>query len=340
MVKLKMLTIGIETSCDETSFSIVRDAKELISYKVASSADVCAKYGGVVPEIVSRRHLQVLYPLLVETFDEAGISPQHLDLIAVTNRPGLVPSLLVGLASAKAMAIGLNKPLIGVDHIIAHLYAPFLNNVDVPRLPFVGLIVSGGHTELFLVSDWHPRAIKRIGRTRDDAAGEALDKAAKLLGLGYPGGPVIEKMAQKGEAKYRFPCYKGDDFDFSFSGLKTALLYFLKYNNISGDSVSSGQLSDICASFQYAIMDVLVDKAIKAGLKYSVKDIVVGGGVSANRFLRQLFNIRSENRFRICFPEMRFSVDNAAMIAGLGTQWFLRGVLDDLNLQVSSKSYW
>ncbi len=330
----KALVLGIETSCDETSFALVENGTDLIDYVVASSAELHAKYGGIIPEIASRKHLEVLWPLLNELFTRSGRKAKEIDVIAVTNRPGLIPSLLVGVAVAKAFALALERPLVGVDHIIAHLYAPFINNPSPPSLPFVGLIVSGGHTQIFLVKDWAPEEIRLLGRTRDDAVGESLDKAAKLLGLGYPGGPIIEKLAREGRPVYDFPVYRGKDLDFSFSGIKTALLYFLKDKNLTEELIR-----DVCASYQKAVMDVLVDKTIRAAKEEGVKDIVVGGGVSANKYLRARFEEEAGKLgMRVHFPDFRFCLDNAVMIAGLGYQWYIRGIRDNLGLEVYSRS--
>ncbi len=326
--------LGIETSCDETSFALVESGYRLVGYVVGSSAEIHARYGGIIPEIASRKHLELLWPLLTELFTKVNCDVEEINLIAVTNRPGLIPSLLVGVSVAKAFALAINRPLVGVDHIIAHLYAPFIDNPNPPDLPFVGLVVSGGHTQIFLVSDWDREKIKLLGKTRDDAVGEALDKAAKLLGLGYPGGPVIEKMAMEGEAVYDFPVYRGQGFDFSFSGVKTALLYFLRDKELN-----HRLLRDVCASYQKAIVEVLVEKTIQSARNYSVKDVVVGGGVSANKYLRCRFEEEATKYgIKVHFPELRFCMDNAVMIAGLGYQWYIRGAKDSLGLEVFSKS--
>ncbi len=326
--------LGIETSCDETSFALVESGYRLVGCVIGSSAEIHARYGGIIPEIASRKHLELLWPLLTELFTKVNCDVEEINLIAVTNRPGLIPSLLVGVSVAKAFALAINRPLVGVDHIIAHLYAPFIDNPNPPDLPFVGLVVSGGHTQIFLVSDWDREKIKLLGKTRDDAVGEALDKAAKLLGLGYPGGPVIEKMAMEGEAVYDFPVYRGQGFDFSFSGVKTALLYFLRDKELN-----HRLLRDVCASYQKAIVEVLVEKTIQSARKHSIKDVVVGGGVSANKYLRCRFEEEATKYgIKVHFPELRFCMDNAVMIAGLGYQWYIRGAKDSLGLEVFSKS--
>ncbi len=328
--------LGIETSCDETSFALVESGYRLINYVIGSSAEIHARYGGIIPEIASRKHLELLWPLLNDLFSGCTYEPEDIDLIAVTNRPGLVPSLLVGVSTGKAFSLALNRPLVGVDHILAHLYASFIDNPDPPELPFVGLVISGGHTQILWVSDWHKESIEVLGRTRDDAVGEALDKASKMLGLGYPGGPVIERMAEGGESIYEFSVYRGDDLDFSFSGVKTSLFYFLK-----GRRLNEKLLKDVCASYQKAVMEVLVEKTIRAGMLKSVKDIVVGGGVSANRYLRRRLSEEAGRcGLRVHFPDFSLCLDNAVMIAGLGYQWYIRGIKDDMALEVSGQSEW
>ncbi len=325
--------LGIETSCDETSFAVVDAGNRVVRQVLASSLEFHSRYGGIIPEIAARRHLEVLSPLLMEMFERDGIDVESLDLIAVTNRPGLAPSLLVGLACAKAFSLGLDLDIVGVDHTLAHLYAPFLDNPDPPQMPFVGLVISGGHTLLFMVRDWHPKDIELVGKTKDDAVGEALDKAGRLLGLGYPGGPIIEKKALEGSPRFEFPVYRGRDYDFSFSGVKTALLYFLRDKELSEDFVC-----DVCASFQKAVMEPLVEKTIRLAKETGVRDVVVGGGVSANRYLRERFQEAGEGLgLRIHFPPMRYCLDNASMVAGLGYQWYIRGIKDDLSLSISSR---
>ncbi len=310
-----MYVLGIETSCDETSVAVVEDGVRLKGLSTSSSAEIHASYGGVIPEIASRWHLESILPVCEKALTRAGIDVFEVDRIAVTTEPGLLPSLLVGISFAQGLAIAINKPFVGVNHLIAHLYAPFIDNPNPPSFPFIGLVVSGGHTQLFLVKSWRKEDIICLGLARDDAAGEALDKAAKMLGLGYPGGPIIEKLASKGEIKYRFPCYYGDDLDFSFSGLKTSLLYFLQKN-------PEAKVEDICASYQHVVMETLVRKTLDAARKYKISEVVVGGGVSANKYLRGLFREMAKN-IHIHFSDIHLCLDNAAIIAGLGFHHYL-----------------
>ncbi len=305
-----MYVLGIETSCDETSVAIVEDGIWLKGLSTASSATLHSRYGGVIPEIASRWHLESILPVCEEALSNADIDLFRIDKIAVTTEPGLIPSLLVGISFAQAISMAVDKPLVEVNHLIAHLYAPFIDNPNPPSFPFLGLVVSGGHTQLFLVKSWREEDIICLGSARDDAAGEALDKAAKMLGLGYPGGPIIEKLASKGEIKYQFSCYYGEDLDFSFSGLKTSLLYFLQKNH-------DAKVEDICASYQHIVMETLVKKTIDAARKYRISEVVVGGGVSANKYLRGLFREMAQD-IRFYFSDICLCLDNAAIIAGLG----------------------
>ncbi len=315
-----MLCLGIESSCDETSVALVEDGRRVLANEVASSAQIHARYGGVIPEIASRKHLESLAPLFDSAINKAQVNSRDIDLICAVNRPGLIPALLVGFTFAKAIALFLDRPIIAVDHILAHLYAPFLqlgeeDSVDEISFPFIGLIVSGGHTNLYLVKNWQD--IVLLGKTRDDAAGEALDKAGKMLGLGYPGGPAIDKLSRGVLPKESFPVYcPKDNLEFSYSGLKTSLYYFLKKNEIDGEK----EMPQICADFQRAVVYPLINRAICAARHYKAKDIVFGGGVSANSYLRQeMMNFKDE--FNVFFPPLSLCLDNAAMVAGLGFHW-------------------
>jgi len=322
-----MNILGIETSCDETSAAVVRDGREVLSNAVFSQVDLHAPYGGVVPEIACRSHVEALPEMINQSLSGAGMSYHDLDAVAVTYGPGLASSLLVGLSAAKALAFRLKKPLCGVNHLQGHIYSPFLSpgTPGIAELcPFVALVVSGGHTCLVRVE----RACEYtlLGQTIDDAAGEAFDKGANLLGLGYPGGPVIDRAAREGNpAFFRFPrgramkergTINGMDSDlcFSFSGLKTALLYYLKDNPIAdGDRA---RLTDVAASYQEAIVDSLLKRTAKA--MHGEKTLVAGGGVSLNSRLRaRLKEFASESGTRLLLAEARFCGDNAAMIAGL-----------------------
>ena len=274
-----MNIIGIETSCDETSVAILKDNKILSN--VISSQLFHSEFGGVVPEIASREHLKNLPYILSSAIEKSGIKISEIDLISCTSEPGLVGALLIGLNFSKSLAISLNKPFIPVNHIQAHLYSSFLQK-ESPEFPFISLIVSGGHTILILVKNYFEHVI--LGTTQDDAAGEAFDKVAKMLGLGYPGGPLVDKLSEKGSKNYhQFPIsvLRSNPYDFSFSGIKTSVLYYLReidFNNLRDNSI----ISDICASFQEAIVQTLFEKTFRAARLYKIKKIAISGGVSAN----------------------------------------------------------
>ena len=337
-----MLVLGIETSCDETAAAIVEDGKRIHSNVIASQLRIHEKFGGIVPELASRAHLEAIPPILKEAYKNAKASPEDIGAIAVTNGPGLIGSLLVGVSTAKALSYVHNLPLIGINHLEGHIYSNFLTEevhpVRGPILkdepfsngvnpPFLSLIVSGGHTSLVLVKDYGKYEL--LGATRDDAAGEAYDKVAKLLGLGYPGGPAIDRLAQKGDSgKIKFPRpYLPHSFDFSFSGLKTAVLYYVKKRE---ETLPVTEVADIAASFQAAVVDVLVKKSLKAVKKTKVKKLVVGGGVTANTTLRR--RLKEEGReagIEVYIPPPHLSTDNAAMIASAGYYRFQQGCRSD-----------
>lgn len=307
-----MLVLGIETSCDETAAAVVRDGKSILSDVIASSLEFHKKYGGIVPEIASRKQLELISQVTGEAIRKAKIDLKDLDLISVTKSPGLIGSLLVGFSFAKALGFSLKAPILEVDHLHSHLYSAFLESESL-SLPFVGLVVSGGHTSLFYVESFSK--IRLMGQTRDDACGEAFDKVAKILGLGFPGGPIIEKMAEKGAPyKFRFRCADLKGFDFSFSGIKTAVLYAG-----SGKHLTVSDKQDFCASFQDAVVSILLKKSLGACKKKKTKILVTGGGVIANRYLRErLRDASSKENIKVYFPPLRFCLDNAAMVAGLG----------------------
>ncbi len=316
-----MYCLGIETSCDETSASIVENGRNVLSCEVSSSLLFHKKYGGVIPEIASRMQLETITSVSDSALKQARIGLKDLDLISVTSSPGLLGSLLVGISFAKAIGLSLNIPLVGVNHTYSHIYANFLNRAAV-KFPFVALVVSGGHTSLFYVRDFDK--IKILGETLDDACGEAFDKVAKILGLGYPGGPLIEKLAKKGNSKkIKFNCSgtKGA-FDFSFSGIKTAVLYYTKKNLISADDKK-----DIAASFQEAVINTLINKSFAACKAKKTSSLLIGGGVVANNRLREKFLEAAIHKNIVChFPEKQFCMDNAAMVAGFGYQLFKKGL--------------
>jgi len=323
-----MYVLGIETSCDETSVSVVRDGREILSNVTSSSLKFHKKYGGIIPEIASRMQLETITQAADATLQEAGIKLREVGLVSVTSGPGLLGSLLIGISFAKALSLASGIPLLGVDHVHSHFYANFLNDRGV-KFPFVALVVSGGHTSLFFIKDFDK--IEVLGETQDDACGEAFDKVAKILGLGYPGGPYIEKLARRGEPKkIKFRCSgtKGA-LDFSFSGIKTAVLYYVKNES----SVDYGLKCDIAASFQESIISTLINKAFLACKMKKVNRLVVGGGVVANNRLRQKFlEAAKDDGLNCYFPPKELCMDNAAMVAGLGYQLFKRGFTSNLDL--------
>ena len=312
-----MITLAIESSCDETSVAITKDSNILSN--VISSQFFHGKFGGVIPELASRAHLQYIHPICQEALKRAETSMQDVDAIAVTSEPGLLGSLIVGANFAKALALRYNKPIIPVNHIEGHLFSASLQNHNL-EFPYVTLVVSGGHTTLFLVKSFEEYDI--LGSTVDDAAGEAFDKIATMLGLEYPGGPKIDKIAKDANPKaYDFPrsMIGSKDYNFSFSGLKTSVRYFLAKE--FGSEIPQDQIPDLCASVQEAIVDVLVKKTLKAALEFNVKTIVLGGGVSANSRLRKKMENKAQPRkIQTIAPELILCMDNAAMIAFIAEQ--------------------
>lgn len=317
----EIVILGIETSCDETSAAVLVNGKDLRSHVISSQITTHQKYGGVVPEIASREHSLHFQPVVQQALDEAGMSFRDLSAIAVTYGPGLVGSLLVGVSGAKAMAYAAGVPLIGVNHLEAHVYANFLEHHDL-EFPLLALLVSGGHTHLIFF-ETHGR-YKVLGHTRDDAAGEALDKVARTLGLGYPGGPQIQKVAVEGNAQaFKFPraMLEPGSLDFSFSGMKSAVLNTLNSAKMRGEVLS---VPDIAASFQQAVVDVLVSKALKAVNLTRVKTLLLAGGVAANRLLRETFSeALTERGIRLVYPSPIYCTDNGAMIASAGYYHYL-----------------
>jgi N6-L-threonylcarbamoyladenine synthase len=362
------LILGIESSCDETAAAVVADGRRVLSSIVASQVDIHRKYGGVVPELASREHLRQIVPVVREALEQARVTMAQLDAIAVTRGPGLIGALLVGVTYGKSLAIALKKPLIGVNHLEGHVHAVFLDAYAAgraPVLPAVCLIVSGGHTVLYHVTLDASNGAQhfhyaRIGGTRDDAAGEAYDKVARMLALGYPGGPVIDQLAAHGNPeaiRFAEPKMKGNSYDFSFSGIKTALLYHLKRNPqlqpeiearqqalARGDrkadalrALSTQPTLDLIASFQHCVVENLVSRTLAAAEQQNARTILVSGGVAANSELRRAFEAEAAARgFEVFFPSRALSTDNAAMIAAAGYPRFLSGLYEDSSLNAEA----
>jgi N6-L-threonylcarbamoyladenine synthase len=331
-----MLVLGIETSCDETAAAVVEDGRRVLADVVASQVLTHAQYGGVVPEVASRQHVATIVPVIRRAIGDAKIAFEDLDVVAVTCGPGLVGALLVGVETAKALAFALGKPLVGVNHLTGHLAAAWLDDPSLPGpppYPHLALLVSGGHTALIRVDG--PGQTRLLGATRDDAAGEAFDKVGKLLGLGYPGGVVIDRLAATGDPRAvalprALPAR--DDLDFSFSGLKTAVATILTKR---GEPIGGTEMNDFCASFQAAVVDVLVRKSRRALVRERLGALVVCGGVAANRGLRAaLAEAAREDGFSLFIPPPKRCTDNASMIAAAGTQLYSRGVRAGLDLVV------
>ena len=318
-----MLVLGIETSCDETAAALVRDGHEIVSSVIASQIKTHERFGGVVPELASREHLDKIVPIVEEAFTRSNVRKDDIDGIAVTSGPGLVGSLLVGVSYAKAMAFALKKPLVGVNHIEGHIYSVAFENPPV-EYPALALIVSGGHTNLFFVPE--PGKYKVVARTRDDAAGEAFDKVAKMLGLGYPGGPIIERLAREGNpkaVKFSVPRMGDGSADFSFSGLKTAVTKHVRESGVrpvdNGDAPSQA-IKDLAASFQNTVIRSLVGTTERVAKEYGPRTLIVAGGVACNGALRDASSkAAAQLGIPAYFPSLHLSTDNAAMIAAAGT---------------------
>jgi N6-L-threonylcarbamoyladenine synthase len=347
-----VLILGIESTCDETSAAVVRDGREVLSNVVSSQIDLHAKFGGVVPEIAARAHLESLNPIVEEALRAAQITdPAHqLDAIAVANCPGLIGCLLVGVAAAKGFAFAWNKPLVAVNHVQAHLYSVMLQDPDsappanslftIPNslFPAVGLVMSGGHSSLYHVHAFDD--LRRIGQTIDDAVGEAFDKVAAILQLGYPGGPLIDQLARQGdENAIDFPLslLEKDSLNFSFSGIKTAVLYHVngkKGRERDASSLTSQQKADVAASFQRCAAEMLIEKIRRAAARYETRAILIGGGVSANTAIRRrVVELGQKLRLPVFIPPLRYCTDNAAMIAGLAHPLLQAGKIADLSLE-------
>lgn len=324
-----MYVLGIETSCDETAASVVKDGRKIFSNIVTSSINFHKKYGGIVPEIAFRKQLETITAVTDCALKEAGIERRDIGLVSVTDTPGLLGSLVVGITFARAVGLCLNNRLIGVNHLHSHIYANFLSERKTPDLPCVALVISGGHTSLFYLRDFH--AVEQCGSTQDDACGEAFDKVAKILNLGYPGGPLIERLSKTGNPKkIKFACSNTENpLDFSFSGIKTAVLYYMRDKGYVTPASPAGRgyplpvASDIAASFQESIIDVLIKKSFLACKMKNAKRLVIGGGVAANNTLRRRFMEAGISAgIKTYFPAKELCMDNAAMVAGLGFQLF------------------
>ena len=321
-MKKDILTLGIESSCDETSVSVVKNGREILSNIIDTQIPIHEKYGGVVPEIASRNHIEAISRVTKKALEEANVKFEDIDAITPTYGPGLVGALLVGLSYAKALSFAINKPLVGVNHIQGHIAA---NYITYPELkpPFLCVMTSGGNTQLVHVKDYTEFEV--LGKTRDDAIGEAFDKVARVVGLGYPGGPKIDKMAKGGEVTYNLPKTHFENLDFSFSGIKTAVINLNhKTPNINKEN--------LCASFEAAVTEVLMQNTKKAIEQTGVKQLVLAGGVSANSYIRNAMKSLEKENIKVYMPDLKLCTDNAAMIASAGYYHFIKGKTSDLYL--------
>ncbi len=338
------IILGIESTCDETACALVAGGRRVLANVVATQIELHTRFGGVVPEIASRAHLEAVNSVLEEALSRAGVPVEQIAAVAVANRPGLIGSLLIGLMAAKTLAWAWGKPLIGVNHIHAHAYSPALDGEPI-AYPAVAMVASGGHTSLYLVKA--PTELELLGSTTDDAAGEAFDKVASILGLGYPGGPVIDQAARTGNPKavdFPRPLLKGQSLDFSFSGLKTSVLYHVRgvpgavrEGVEKGTKLTEQELRDVAASFQAALVDTLRIKMRRAALATGAKSLIIGGGVSANSALRlAVEELGRKHDLSVRLPALKYCVDNAAMTAGLAWHLLNAGVTDTLELEATA----
>lgn len=337
MATQNIYILGIESSCDDTAAAVLYNGKILSN--VVATQEVHQKYGGVVPELASRAHQQNIVPVIHEALSRAGITKEDLTAIAFTRGPGLMGSLLVGTSFAKSLSLGLNIPLLDINHMQAHILAHFIEEkgFNKPNFPFLALTISGGHTQIVKVSDYFKMEV--IGETLDDAVGEAFDKSAKILGLPYPGGPLVDKNAQKGNPKaFAFPKPKVDDLNFSFSGLKTSILYFIQKQLKEDPNFIEEHLEDICASIQHTIIGILMDKLKKAVKQTGIKEIAIGGGVSANSGIRKtLHEAQAKYGWKTYIPKFEYTTDNAAMIAIAGHYKFISEDFADLGVTAKAR---
>lgn len=333
------IILGIESSCDDTSAAVIRDG--VLLSNVIASQDVHKAYGGVIPELASRAHQQNIVPVVSEAIARAGIGKDEITAIAFTRGPGLLGSLLVGTSFAKALSISLNVPLIEVNHLQGHILANFVRqegvDAPVPSFPYLCLLVSGGNSQIVRVDD--PLHYEILGRTIDDAVGEAFDKCSKMMGLGYPGGPVIDRLAKEGDPeRFKFSKPHVPGLDYSFSGIKTSLLYFVRDRMAENPRFMEENKADICASFQKALIDILMDKLIKAAAQTGIRQVTAGGGVSANSGLRNRLTEEGRKRgWTVYLPEFKFTTDNAAMIAIAGYYHYLNGERTGLDVAPLSR---
>ena len=318
-----VLILGIESSCDETSVSVVKNGREVLSNVINSQIKIHEEYGGVVPEIASRCHTEVINQVMKEALKEANVTLADIDAIAVTYGPGLVGALLVGVSYAKGLSFATGKPLVGVNHIEGHIAANYISHPNL-KPPFLSLVISGGHTHMILVKDYNLYEI--IGKTRDDAIGEAFDKVARVVGLGYPGGPKVDRLAKEGTANIDLPITHFDNYDFSFSGIKTAII------NLNHKNPDMNK-ADLCASFEKAASQMLINNVIKVIEEYKIDKLALAGGVSANSFIRAEFDkLAKEKNINIYYPELKLCTDNAAMIAACGYYNYIAGKRANLKL--------
>lgn len=323
MEEKELLVLGIESSCDETSCAIVKNGREVLSNVINSQIKIHEKFGGVVPEIASRSHVEVISRVVKEALEEAKITFDDVDVVACTYGPGLVGALLVGVSYAKALSYAINKPLVGTNHIEGHIAANYITHPDL-KPPFLCFVISGGHTHLVHIKNY--KEFEILGKTRDDAIGEAFDKVARVIGLGYPGGPKVDKLAKEGENNIKIPKTHFDNLDFSFSGIKTAIINMHHKN-------PDINKADLCASFEATVTEILIENTLKAAKNLNINKIALAGGVSANSYIREKFiELEKTNQMQIYYPKPILCTDNAAMIASAGYYNYINGKISNLEL--------